>query len=257
VSLSTDPAFSMLKDNFICGYRNIANKSYAGASGKHQVDGNAVDTTNGAGPHNIQMFVLASDGTVLTCLPGYWHSEDLADELKFASRLNQVWNDPALSREEKNAQFRQMQLGHIQEEPKGEHNRSRMQGFDIQYEITHRLYGSDVFYDPRMVDPVAKKAPPSDVKTTDVIMHERMAQRPFVPYDRFDVAAYADYGKPFYDKHEQFRMANGQIEPGAKLSSEPLIGNDPRAHPVETQVKKQGTNVLRQGVMTFLRYGLR
>ena len=98
---------------------------------------------------------------------------------------------------------------------------------------------------------------PADVKTTDVIMHERMAQRPFVPYDKFDVAQYADYGKPFYDKHEQFRMANGQIEPGAKLSSEPVIGNDPRAHPVEQQVKKQGTTVLRQGLMTFLRYGLR
>jgi hypothetical protein len=52
-------------------------------------------------------------------------------------------------------------------------------------------------------------------------------------------------------------MANGQIEPGAKLSSEPVIGNDPRAHPVEQQVKKQGTTVLRQGLMTFLRYGLR
>jgi hypothetical protein len=247
----------MLKDNFICGYRNIANKGYAGASGKHQVDGNAVDTTNGAGPHNIQMFVLASDGTVLTCLPGYWHAQDLADELKFATRLNQLYNDPSLSREDKNAQFRQMQLGHIAEESKGEHNRSHMQGFDIQYEITHRLNGTDVFYDPRLVDPVAKKAPPGDVKTTDVIMHERMAQRPFVPYDKFDVAQYADYGKPFYDKHEQFRMANGQIEPGAKLSSEPLIGNDPRAHPVEQQVKKQGATVLRQGLMTFLRYGLR
>ncbi len=37
----------------------------------------------------------------------------------------------------------------------------------------------------------------------------------------------------------------GQIAPGAKLSSEPMIGNDPRAHPVETQVKKEGTMVVR------------
>ena len=150
-----------------------------------------------------------------------------------------------------------MQLGHIQEHSKAEHNRSRMQGFDVQYEIAHRLYASDVFNDPRMIDPASKKAPPGAVKTTDVIMHERMAQRPFEPYERFDVAAYADYGKPFYDKHEQFRMADGQVAPGAKLSSEPIIGNDPRAHPVERQVKREGTTVLRQGLMTFLRYGIR
>jgi hypothetical protein len=246
----------MLKDQFVCGYYNIAGKHYAGASGKHQVDGNAVDTTNGAGPHNIQIFVLSPDGTVLTCCPGYWRSQDLARELKLAQDLNKVWTDSSLTRMQKDEEFRQMQLAHIKEHPLAEHNRSKMQGFDIQYEITHRLYNTDVFYDPRLVDPTTKKAPPQDVKTTDVIMHERMAARPFVPYERFDVAAYADYGKPFYDKHEQFRMANGQIEPGAKLSSEPLIGNDPRAHPVETQVKKQGTRAVRQGLSTLLRYAL-
>ncbi len=132
-----------------------------------------------------------------------------------------------------------------------------MQGFDIQYEIKKRLYTSDVFYDPRLVDVAAKKAPPQAVKTTDVIMHERMASRPFEPYEHFDVAAYADYGKPFYDKHEDFRMANGQVAPGANLKSEGVIGNDPRAHPVETQVKKQGIRVARQGLMTFLRYAAR
>jgi hypothetical protein len=247
----------MLKDKYICGYRNIADKGYAGASGKHKVDGNAIDTTNGAGPHNIQIFVLTSDGTVLMCLPGYWHSQDLVNELKLADDLNKVWTDPALSRAQKNQEFRQIQLAHIAEHSQAERNRSHMQGFDIQYEITHRLRNTDVFYDPRLVDVAAKKAPPQDVKTTDVIMHERMAQRPFVPYERFDVAAYADYGKPFYDKHEDFRMANGQIAPGAKLNSEPVIGNDPRAHPIETQVEKQGASVLRQGLMTFLRYGLR
>lgn len=247
----------MLQNNYICGYRNIADKGYAGASGKHQIGGNAVDTTNGAGPHNIQIFVLTADGTVLMCLPGYWHSEDLVNELRFADSLNKVWVDPNLSRAQKNQEFREMQLAHISEHSKQERNRSHMQGFDIQYEITHRLNHTDVFYDPRLVDVAAKKAPPQDVKTTDVIMHERMAQRPFVPYDRFDVAAYADYGKPFYDKHEDFRMANGQIAPGAKLSSEPVIGNDPRAHPIEHQVEKQGVSVLRTGLTSFLRYGLR
>jgi hypothetical protein len=257
VSLSSEPAFSYIKDNFICGYRNIANEKYAGASGKHPVDGNAVDTTNGAGPHNIQMFVLATDGTVLTVLPGYWHAQDLVPELKLAQKLNDVWMDPNLSRAEKDNQFRELQLAHIQEHSKGEHNRSHMQGFDIQYEVKHRLYTSDVFYDPRMIDPSAKKTPPEAVKTTDILMHERMAARPFERYDRFNVAAYADYGKPFYDKKEDMRMANGQLEPGANKEKEAYIGNDPRAHPVEREVKKDGTMALKAGLTSFLRYGLR
>ena len=54
----------------------------------HPIDqSEAVFTTNGAGPHNIQMFVLAPDGTVLTCLPGYWQSDDLAGELNLAEDL--------------------------------------------------------------------------------------------------------------------------------------------------------------------------
>jgi hypothetical protein len=257
VSLSSEPAFSTLKNDFVCGYRNIANEKYAGASGKHKVDGNAVDTTNGAGPHNIQMFVLAADGTVLTVLPGYWHAQDLVPELQLAQQLNKVWTDPNLSRAEKNQQFRQMQLAHIEEHSKAEHNRSKMQGFDVEYEAKHRLYNTDVFYDPRLVDPMTKKAPADDVKTTDVIMHERMAQRPFVPYDRFDVAVYSDYGKPFYDKKEDMRLADGQMAPGAKGAQEPIIGNDPRAHPVEKEAKKDGAIALKTGLSAFLRYGLR
>ncbi len=170
----------MLKNQFVCGYHNIANERYAGASGKHAVDGNAVDTSNGAGTHNtFRSFVLSADGIVLTCLPGYWHSQDLAEELKLAQNLNQVWNDPSLSRSTKDAYFRQMQLGHISQHSQGEKNRSRMQGFDIQYEITHRLYNSDVFYDPRLVDVAAKKAPPQAVKTTDVIMHRKNGSATF------------------------------------------------------------------------------
>lgn len=253
MSLSSEPAFSSLKDKFICGYRNIAGKRYAGASGKHQVDGNAIDTTNGAGPHNIQVFILAADGTVLTCLPGYWHAQDLANEFGLAEQLNQIWIDPNLSRAEKDAKFRELQLAHLNEHTKAERHRSRMQGFDIQYEIAHRLYNTDVFYDPHAIDPNSKKAPPRAVKTTDVIMHERMAQRPFIAYDDFDVAKFSDYGKPFYDKHEDIRTADGEIPAGANKKREAFIGNDPRAHPVQQQVKRQGKSVAKQGLMIMLR----
>jgi len=247
----------MLKNDFVCGYRDISSQRYAGASGKHRPDGNAVDTTNGAGPHNLQMFILSPDGIVLHCLPGYWSSADLARELQFAQELNKLWVDPALSLEEKRQRFSEMQIAHIDEHSQAEQRRSHMQGFDVQYEAKHRLYSTDVFYNPQAVDPAGDRMPPRAVKTTDVIMHERMAARPFVPYSDFDVAAFADYGKPMYDKHEDFRSADGQIQPGANLASEPLIGNDPRAHPIKTEAKRQGISIARQGLSALLRYGIR
>jgi hypothetical protein len=42
----------------------------------------------------------------------------------------------------------------------------------------------------------------ADLKTVDQVVHERMAQRPFVTYEQFDVAEFPDYGKLRYDKHE-------------------------------------------------------
>jgi hypothetical protein len=257
VSLSQDPVFDMLKNDFVCGYRDIENERWAGASGKHEPDGQAVDTTNGAGPHNIQIFVLNPDGIVLTCLPGYWHSVDLASELKLAQKLNQVWLDPSLTRQKKDQLFTEMQLAHIQEHSQAEHNRSRLQGFDIQYEAKHRLYNTDVFYNPQMIDPVAKRFPPDAVKTADVIMHERMAQRPFERYDQFDVVAFADYGKPMYDKHEDYRMANGKIAPGSDLKDAPKIGNTPQAHPIKTTMTRESGMVLRQAINQGLRMLLR
>lgn len=212
MSLSSDPAFSTLKENYVCGYRDITNEPYCGISGKHDTFGNAVKTTNGAGPHNIQMFVLSPDGTVLTCLPGYWAPEDLTTELALAQELNQVWTNPRLSRDEKNRIFYQMHMAHVQQHSFAMVRRSKMQGFDQKYEAKFRLASSDTIRDRSLIsDPNAKMLPQAAFKTTDEIMHERMAQRPFVQYQNFDVAAFADYGRPKYDKHEDYRNANGMI----------------------------------------------
>ncbi len=251
MSLSTDPTLTLLKNDFVCGYRDVSRKHWAGASGKHEPDETAVDTTNGAGPHNIQMFVLTPDGTVLHCLPGYWHSGNLASELKFAEKLNAVWNDPKLSRDQKDHLFTQMQLRQISLEPSGMGSRSHMQGFDLQEEAKKRP-GGGFFWNPRAVDTKTGKTDPRNVKTVDIVMHERMAARPFLTYKEFDVPNFTNYGKNEYDKQEQFRMANGEIAPGADLKNEPMLGNDPRAHPIETQVKRQGKSILIQAV----RYGL-
>ncbi len=226
MSLSQEPAFSTLKNYFVCGTRDISNEPYAGLSGSHDVSGNAVDTTNGAGPHNLQLFILSADGTVLTCLPGYWHSQDLLTEMQFASQLNQVWLNPKLSRGQKDQMFKQMHLAHIDQHSPGMVRRSKMQGFDMQYEAK-RANRSDTIVDRSAVISAANsgmKPPPSAFKTTDEIMHERMAQRPFVAYNYFDVAAYSDYGKQKYDKHEDYRTADGMVDKQAARNA-PTIGN--------------------------------
>jgi hypothetical protein len=229
VSLSQEPALSALKNYFVCGTRDISNEAYAGASGSHETFGNAVNTTNGAGPHNLQIFMLAPDGTVLSCLPGYWNPQDLYGEMDLAYQLLQVWEDQSLSRGRKNQLFSAMHLQHIQEHSPAMVRRSHMQGFDQQYEAKHNP-NSDTFatHNAGYVTQISfngMKAPRGMFKTTDQIFHERMARRPFERYQDFDVAAYADYGKPMYDKHEDYRDANGQVVDKLGAKDAPKIGN--------------------------------
>lgn len=243
MSLSQDPTFSLLKDYFVCGYNDIEKKLSAGSSHAHLPSGAAVDTTNGAGPHNIQIFVLADDGTVLHCLPGYWNSQDLAEELKLAAKLNDVWHDEKLTREQKDQVFVQLQLAHVHEHSPAMVSRSHMQSFDVMYEVKNRPW-SDVFKSKgisasRLVMVATKHASANQVKTTDVIMHERMAKRPFRAYADFDAVAYSDYGKPFYDKHENRIVCSdpltGSPEP---VQPDQSIGNTLETHPFVNGSKK-------------------
>lgn len=246
----------MLRSEFVCGYTDISNKKYAGASGKHSPTENAVHTTNGAGPHNIQIFVLSHDGTVLHCLPGYWKPQDLHQELVFAKAVNEVWKNKNLTVPQKRIMFSELNMAHIEEHDKGLSKRSKMQGFDLIHEGKHNP-NSDFFYNPAKVDRQTGRTSKDNVKTVDIVMHERMAQRPFVQFEHFDADVYSSYGKPMYDKHEQYRMANGQIAPGSNLGEAPMIGNTPKAHPIKTGLKKAGNTIVQTTVNQALRYGLR
>ncbi len=77
MTLCQEPLFSLLKNYFVCGYKDITGQDYAGSSGHHGKTGKAVKTSNGAGPRNLQLFVLAKDGTVLTCICELTLSMDL------------------------------------------------------------------------------------------------------------------------------------------------------------------------------------
>jgi len=204
-------------------------RQYCGMSGKHEVWGNAVNTTNGAGPHNIQIFVLNPDGTVLHCLPGYWNSDDLITELAFAQRVNSVYTS-TIPESAKKQQYVQMHLAHIKEHSSQMVARSHMQGFDQMYEAKKHLDNNDTIANLSAVkSAMASKSriPDSAFKTTDVIMHERDAKQPFVPYNQFDVVAFSDYGKTKYDKQEDYHNVYGRLDmQAAKNAPELGINKD-------------------------------
>jgi len=265
VSLSQEPALSVLKNELVCGYRDISRESYAGFSGKHAPDGNAVATTNGAGPHNLQTFLLSADGTVLHCLPGYWAPQDLVREIEFAGRMDDLWKNPQYSITQKRQMYSNMQLAHIQEHPHVMTARSKMQGFDMKHEAKNRPYTSDTILNPQLAVQLLSmdktdKTIAMDVKnafkTTDRLMHERMAARPFLPYSNFDVAAYVDYGRPKYDKNEDFRdPRTGQLADQEGAKKQEMLGQVPEK-PMRRK-RSMGGRMIQRTTATLARKGVR
>lgn len=203
MSLSQEPVFSYLRRRFVVGYRNIAGEPYAGDSGVHPVDGNAADTTNGAGPHNLQIFVLAGDGTVLTCLPGFWNKDDLLEELKLAEKLNALHCDRYIQSKEKAALAAALHLNHAKQHSEETTERSHLQGFDQRHIYEQRSTLADCIKDKELLQNADdKQIPARAFKTTDQIYHERMSKIGLVPYEKFDLAAYTNYGTSHYDRGE-------------------------------------------------------
>jgi hypothetical protein len=210
VSLSHDAVLNVLTSQFVCGFKNITGEPYAGSSGHHDPSAPAVVTTNGAGPHNVQIFLLSSDGTVLHCLPGYWAPQDLLLEMRFALSLNKVWLNEGLSLEAKKKTFRDMNLRAIRTHPLDMVARSHLQSFDAKQEEAKRH--SDFKFRPGDYRPPIHQRKHGNLKSTDQVVHERMAQRPFVAYDEFDVEKFSDYGKLRYDKKEETREGGGKVK---------------------------------------------
>jgi hypothetical protein len=205
VSLSSNRVLAILKSSLVCGFKNIKDEPYAGASGHHDPDTAAVHTTNGAGPHNVQIFLLNADGGVLHCLPGYWAPDDLVHEMKFALGLNRLWHDETLTTDQKKARFRQAQLAQIRKLPADLLSRSQLQKFDAAHEL--KKPSTDFAFKPGDFRPPGNLGSVRGLKSTAQVVHERMAHRPFVAYEDFDVEKFSDYGKWRYDKKEQQREA--------------------------------------------------
>ncbi len=181
----------------------------------HPIDGTAVNTTNGAGPHNLQTFVMTADGTVLHCLPGFWNSADLSCELALAEKLNYIWEDKAITPAHKAELFKRLHLEHLATHSQETVARSHLQGFDAQHIYKNRKDLADCISDKEAIKAVEDPhhdLPYAAFKTTDKIMHERMASKAFIfaDYSNFDTAAYTSYGCSHYDKGEnEMEIAEG------------------------------------------------
>jgi hypothetical protein len=203
----------MLQKRFVIGWRNIKDQEYVGKSHGYTTEQTAVGTTNGAGPHNIQLFVLHHDGTVLHALPGFWHPKDLADELRFALRIQALWTSRSLSQHEKIRRFHQMHMEAIASLSKETIARITWQNFDAKNE-RKRLEEKprDTFLKDEKGQLIRDKQDRPMVKPTIQVVHERMSRRPFIPYERFDTFDYVDYGRIYYDNNKKVDGAGSTLE---------------------------------------------
>jgi len=227
-----------------------------------------VTTTNGAGPRNLQLFVMAKDGTVVHCMPGYWNPNDLDHELDLADRLFRVWNDNSITEPQKKTLFAQEQMRHIQTHSQDEIARSELQHFDKVY--CHKNHVDDAIANASLIPADWHDCPKEAFKTTDVILHERMAKQPFVNYSSFNIAKFVDYGSQHYDKHEKDlepeTMANVRAhnlrevlhdtgDPVPAKAAAPAVANKPANYPNPILKPKEVEKTMVDGFWAYARKG--
>jgi len=189
VTLSNQEVIRRLNRSFASGWKNIKGQTrYAGSSNTHLPSYPAMEVTNCAGHHNVQMIFLTSDGRVLHCLPGYWSTRDFLSELDLVEELGRLYYRSDLSAADRNRQYLDLHLNHALEHSKAMRMASQHQGFDRM--ALEKKEGSDF---QRKEGFIA-----SGLKTPDQVMHERMAERGFVPLESFNVSRFIDMGLKQY-----------------------------------------------------------
>ncbi|MEM7199103.1 MAG: hypothetical protein AAF628_02490 [Planctomycetota bacterium] len=207
MSLPDERVLGLLREHYVVGWSNIYKAPYVGYSAGYSPKQSAVDTTNGAGAHNLQLLVLGPDRTVVHALAGYWAPEDLAHELEFARVLWRLWRDDQRSVEEKRRWARLLQLQESRRERWRRGGRNEWQGFDAVAERA-RLASEE-----RDTFAAATPRRGRRLKSPAVVQHERLAARPFVRLADFDLRGFVDYGRHHYDLNARVDEA-GRHLPG-------------------------------------------
>ena len=83
--------------------------------------------------------------------------------------------------------------------------RSGWQGFDAKNERKRLDEGMvrDTFLLDEEGEYVLDKRGEPRVKQINVLVHERMSDRPFVAFDEFDIFEFSDYGRIYYDNNKK------------------------------------------------------
>lgn len=184
----------LLQERFVLGFRNIERDKHVGLSHGYRDNQTAVGTTNGAGGRNVQLIVLASDETVLHVLPGFWHPEELAAELRLALEIHRLHLDDAISPTSKKAMFAALHRSHLRRHLDESSGRNGWQGFDQHAEYERNktekrdTFGLDENGQPQL-------------KPIMQLVHERMMARPFKKFADFDIESFVDYGRAYYDNN--------------------------------------------------------
>jgi hypothetical protein len=100
--------------------------------------------------------------------------------------------------------FTRLQLAEYKNHSQTTTIRSSWQGFDARNEQKRREGGKqrDTFL--TSVDgSVRERRGRPLMKPINQLVHERMAQRPFVKFEDFDIAVFADYGRILYDNNRK------------------------------------------------------
>ena len=151
MSLPDDRVLGLLRERFVLGWKNIAREDYVGASHGYTCEDHAVGTTNGAGARNVQMMVLSRGGVVVHALPGFWHPEDLATELRFGEAMHQLWTDNRPT-SQKRRLFQRMQRAAPRSHSEALVARSGWQGFDERFEreLAAKTTRDTFYYDEQL-----------------------------------------------------------------------------------------------------------
>jgi len=182
-----------MEKHAVCGWTNIEHEPYAGKSNRHHPGDACKTINNGAGARNVQTFFLTPDGRVLNCLPGFWSPVDWLAEATLAYDLAAVLGNRAISTAERNEKFLAAHLARITDARPGIEQESQLQPFDKPVETSKQ--GSDFARAPGLA------VHHGDAKSVYQVFHERMAERPYLPFERFDIAKYVDMGGEHYSYH--------------------------------------------------------
>ncbi|HEU4417416.1 MAG TPA: hypothetical protein VFT55_00680 [Planctomycetota bacterium] len=193
MSLPDEEVMDLLQERFLVGFKNIEKESHVGMSHGYRPNQTAVGTTNGAGGRNVQLIVLAADETVLHVLPGFWHAQDLAAELRLALEIHRLHLDETKGSATKKAMFAALHRSHLRRHLEESRSRSEWQGFDQHAEIERCKNETR--------DTVTFDNGNPTIKPILQVVHERMMARPFKRLADFDMESFVDYGRAYYDNN--------------------------------------------------------